>query len=240
MSLKHRFRKLAQRSGLDVRRYPADRIEYSRNKLLRHHGIGLVLDVGANAGQYGSELRDFGYSGRLVSFEPLPCEWQRLAIRASADPLWETHQCALGDRHGIVTLNVAANGGASSSILTMLDRHTDAAPDARYIGTVVVEQFRLDDIAEQYVPPGQTTLLKIDVQGYEERVLRGAERLLTSIRGIQIEMSFVPLYEGGPLYDAMFTCLRSLGYRLEWLSPGFTDEATGQMLQADALFFREG
>lgn len=206
--------------------------------MLAHHAIDLVLDVGANVGQYGAELRSFGYAGRLVSFEPLPGAVACLNSRAANDPLWQTRQCAIGDRRATVDLNVAGNDGASSSILPMLDRHNKAAPQAAYVDSVAVEQFRLDDLAADYVSPGDRVLLKIDVQGYESSVLAGAPDLLNTITGIQVELSLVPLYEGATLYQQMLTTLTGLGFRLEWLGSGFGDPATGQMLQMDGLFFR--
>lgn len=238
MSVKSRARVLVQQLGVDVRRFPSERLEFSRNQLLGHHKIDLVLDVGANEGQYGSQLREFGYKGRLVSFEPLPQAWKVLESRARPDVRWETHQCALGNRRDRVMINVAANGGKSSSVLPMLDRHIEGAPDATYIDAVEVEQYRLDEIELPHLRSTDRALLKVDVQGYEQRVLEGAGDLLDRLVGIQLELSLVPLYEGGALFTEILHLLTPLGFQLEWLAPGFADRTTGQMLQADGLFFR--
>src|SRR5690348_14983189 len=100
-----------------------------RMGLIARHGVSLVLDVGANAGQYASALRASGYSGEILSFEPIPDAYRRLAEAAVADALWQTRNVALGDRRSHLTLHVSANS-YSSSFLQLTNRCVEAAPDA--------------------------------------------------------------------------------------------------------------
>jgi FkbM family methyltransferase len=87
---------------------------------LKSQQVQIVLDVGANSGQYATGLRKAGFKGRIVSFEPLSGPFSSLKRKASSDPLWDCRQCALGDSDGTISINVAANAGQSSSVLPML------------------------------------------------------------------------------------------------------------------------
>lgn len=230
----------ARRIGVDVRRWPdPSSAEYRLVQLIRHFEVSDVLDVGANIGQYGASLRLYGYGGPIYSFEPIVAQWECLRRAATADPLWVPVRCALGAERRSVRINVAANRGASSSVLPMLARHSQAAPAADFVAQEVAEQYRLDDVIGELEPsPADRLFLKLDVQGYEGAVLDGASGVIDRIAGVQIELSFVPLYEGGLQYRDALLWMESHGFDLKLLIPGFSDPNTGEMLQADAVFFR--
>ena len=121
----------------------------------------------------------------------------------------------------------------------MLGKHLDAAPHSRYVATENVSLCRLDDIASKYLTPDSRVFLKIDTQGYESQVLDGASVLLDRLVGVQLELSLVPLYAGQPLCDQLIRRLFDAGFAMKTLWPGFRDRATGELLQFDAMFFRE-
>ncbi|WP_351233396.1 FkbM family methyltransferase [Streptomyces sp. NPDC002133] len=239
VTLLHRARKTAQRFGIDVSRFPECSFDYRVVQLLRGFGIDVVLDVGANCGQYGVMLRRFGYQGRIVSFEPLNGPLKTLRQRAVADPLWTVFPCALGDERSTVTVNVAGNSGLSSSILSMLPRHAKACPESRYVDRQEAEQYRLDALWSQVAGPNDRIFLKLDVQGYEERVLHGAGELIDRCHGLQMETSLVPLYEGSLVFGQVLDLAQKLGFTLMAVVPGFIDRRSGQMLQCDAVFLRD-
>jgi FkbM family methyltransferase len=133
-------------------------------KMLRHHGISAVVDVGANVGQYGSELRKHGYSDRIISFEPTRQAYEMLTARARRDTLWIVNKAAIGEVDDEMTINVAANGAASSSMLPMLPLHEKYAPHARYIATEKVPVKALNTALDGLLEPGDRVLLKIDTQ----------------------------------------------------------------------------
>lgn len=209
-------------------------------KQLEAHRVDTVIDIGANSGQYASDLRMAAYTGRIVSFEPLSDAFSLLLRNASKDPLWECRQCAVGDVDGMISINVAGNAGASSSILPMLKSHQDAFPPANYIGTEQVPIHRLDGLTPKVVGSNSVVFLKIDVQGFEKQVIAGAQSTISDhVEGMQLELSFIPLYEGGMLIREALDLVYSLGFTLTGLLPGFADPRTGRMLQADGIFFRE-
>ena len=228
-----RLRRVARHVGLEVSRYrPAGA---RRNLLLAKHGIETVLDVGANQGQYGVELRQFGYSGRIVSFEPLSEAFEALYATAGADPSWECHRVALGDSDTTSEIGVASNL-ASSSFLPMLDAHHDAAPGVSMTGSETVEIRTLDSMDLELTGP---TLLKLDVQGYEDRVLRGAQALLADVKLIECEVSLEPLYESQLTFLPMLDLLRESGFELLRLEPGIRDQGgRGAIVQYDAIAAR--
>lgn len=222
-----------RRAGLDISRYRP--VAARRNALLSDFGIETVIDAGANVGQYGLELRSFGYRGRIISFEPLSAAYASLRDTASADPSWECHRIALGDAGATSQLGVASNL-ASSSLLPMLDAHRRAAPDIAIIESETVEVRTLDSFA---IPVTGPTLLKLDVQGYEDRVLRGASSLLSAITLIECEVSVEPLYQSQLTLLPMLNLLRNCGFDLLRLEPGFRDcQGTGAALQFDAIAVR--
>lgn len=121
----------------------------------------------------------------------------------------------------------------------MLKRHQEAFPPANYIGTEQTTIRRLDSMVPELLDPADVPFLKIDVQGFEKQVLAGAESTLRRCIGIQLELSFVPLYDGGMLIREALDLVYSHGFALVGLSPGFTDPRDGRMLQADGVFLRD-
>lgn len=223
----------AYKRGFEIRRHPAVR----RQAMFAARGVDLVLDVGAATGLYGRELRQFGYAGRLVSFEPLSAPYAALSEKAASDGRWTARNHALGDEPGTATINVASNS-ASSSMLPMEDAHTAAEPSVTYVGTETIRVERLDDVAAEVVRPGETVFLKIDTQGFERQVLSGGAKTLASVVGLQLELSFVPLYAGGMLVNEAISAMYAAGFHLEVIEQGWA-APSGQMLQADGIFFRD-
>ncbi len=239
-SLSSLVKYLFRACGLEVRRYTVDTSERCRIKrLLEHHGIDLVLDVGANTGQYGMFLRKLGYRGTIVSFEPLLSAHEQLVKRSRNVQDWIiAPRMAVGERSGEITLHISGNS-QSSSVLNMLDAHVKSAPDSVYIADQLVPLRRLDESAMNYVASSSAAYLKIDVQGYESQVIDGTAGILPRIMGIQLELSLIPLYENQVLYREMIEKLDGLGYALHALFPVFSDVQSGRLLQMDGVFFRK-
>lgn len=243
MKTKVVVRQLLRQTGYDVVRFPTPvprlggNIE-RRMRLLNHYGINAIFDVGANAGQYAIGMRQSGYNGRILSFEPISMVYRLLQEKSAKDPCWDSIPIALGHYDGTATIHVANNGAASSSMLEMLPRVLESAPEAAYIGTEQVTVQRLDSMFTECFRPGDKVMMKIDAQGFEKNVLEGARQSLKNIIGIQMEMSLVPLYKDEPLLAEMIQFLTEQGFCLMHLEPGFDDTNSGQLLQCDGIFFR--
>ena len=223
-----------RRAGVELLRFnPTNSLDAARPIVVRDRAIDLVLDVGANQGQWARELRAEGYRGALVSFEPFAGAFERLRATAEGDRAWETRRLALGDTNGEVSLYVAANEGASSSLLRMTEAHVDAAPYAGVVNEERVPLARLDDVQ---LPAGEQLFLKLDVQGGEGAVLDGAPETLERVRVLECELSLVELYEGQALLGEQR--LDDAGFELWGLQPSFADWQSGRLLQVDGLFVR--
>jgi FkbM family methyltransferase len=232
-TLQARARSAAHAFGYDIHK-SQDRRSIALFSLL---GIDMLIDVGANRGQYALARRASGYKGEILSFEPLSTAHATLLALARNDPNWTiADRMALGDRFGEIEINLAQNS-ASSSVLPMLDAHLAAAPHSRYVGKETVPLRRLDDLLASTVG-GRKIFLKLDVQGFERYVLQGAEHILRTALALQLEMSLLPLYQGETLMPEMCQLLRERGFELWDLAPGFRDRTTGRLLQVDAIFTR--
>ena len=239
MNWRRRLKGFARQFGLDIVRFHPETSDSAKVRaVLRYLNIDLVLDVGANTGQYAQGLREGGYRGRIVSFEPLTSAHATLERNAARDNRWTVHpRCAIGDREGQITINVAGNS-VSSSVLPMLAQHANSAPESRYIGSETVPLSRLDSAAAPYLVDAGGVYLKIDTQGFEAVVLAGASELLPRCRAVQLELSLVPLYEGQRLWQDFLGEFAAKGFELWTLLPGFVDAESGRTLQTDAVFVR--
>jgi FkbM family methyltransferase len=227
-------RLLVNRAGFDVTR---DQFKHRFLHALRQHQVDEVIDVGANTGQFGHLLRRSGFAGRIHSVEPLAVAYAQLQDEAAADRLWTTQRAAVSDVAGSITMNVSANS-VSSSVLPMLERSIDAAPQTRYVATEEVPATTVDDIVSEHELDPPHSLLKIDVQGYEMPVLDGAAKTLETFAAIRTEMSLVPLYDGQVLMAQMIDHLSERGFDLWFVEPGFVEPGTRRLLQLDGVFFR--
>jgi FkbM family methyltransferase len=211
--------------------------ELQRRRLMEAHGINLLLDIGGNMGQTGDEFRAMGYGCRIASFEPLSVPFAELSRKAAIDGKWEARQMAMGESPGTTQINVSGLHW-SSSILPMASRHKSIVPESAYVGVETVKIETLDRIFPQLAQPADKIMLKIDTQGYELPVLRGAVQSLPSISLVQLELSFVVLYDGQAKYYNVMQFLDEHGFDLANLSPIMFEQKTSQFLQADALFVR--
>jgi FkbM family methyltransferase len=232
-----RARPFVRRRGWDVVRYPGRDFAHARSRMLRHLGIDLVLDVGANVGQYGRLLRSHGYGAQILSFEPMSREYAELARTAAADGNWRTVRSALGSESAELEIHIAGNS-ISSSLLPMLDRHTQVAPRSAYVGSEKVPCARLDSLVAQELQKAHAAYLKVDTQGFEAQVLEGAAGVIDELAGVELEMSLTPLYGGQELFPDMLARMAAHGFRLATVAPGLFDRENGETLQVDGIFIR--
>jgi FkbM family methyltransferase len=211
---------------------------YEFSEIINNLNVELIYDVGANIGQFGSEMREVGYDGYIVSFEPLPQEHKTLLYNSKDDVRWKVHeQCAIGNENSLIDINVSLNS-VSSSILPMAEAHSKAASSSSYINKINVQLRKLDTVSETYSNLAKKYFIKIDTQGYEWQVLDGASEILKNAIGVQVELSLVQLYEGQKLWIDIIQRLETAGFYLWKLQPGFTDPGDGRLLQCDGIFIR--
>lgn len=198
----------------------------------------LVFDIGANAGQFASEIRRKGYEGKIVSFEPLSSTRDKLLKKSSRDKKWIIHeQTALGEKHKNIEINISKNS-VSSSILPMLKSHYEVDNNSVFVGSETVPLITLDSVAKIYLERINNSFIKIDTQGYEWQVLDGARETLKVAKGIYCELSLIPLYKDQHLWKAMIERIEKEGFTLWSLQQGLRDPQSGRTLQMDAIFLK--
>lgn len=219
-------------AGYEVTRSSSSFSDLQRDVLGR---CDLVADVGANTGQYADLVRSLAYRGTVVSFEPQSEASSVLQERAMRTTNWDVRPVALGSTPGTATLRISRNS-VSSSLLDIGDEHVRAAPKSSVVSHEDVKVSTLDD--ELTGVPGRAVWLKLDVQGTELPILMGGTATLARTVAVQSEMSLRPLYDGQTDYLELCAHLRTQGFVLCHILPGFTDPASGALLQVDGLFIR--
>jgi FkbM family methyltransferase len=207
-------------------------------ELLERLEVEVVVDVGAHLGQFGRELREHGYAGRIVSFEPVLAVFAALVKTSTAgDPAWEAHRLALGSEDGQRPLNVPRSTDFSSFL------EPSAFSLAEFRGLTAVERQelvpvrRLDGVATAYGLAGPRLFLKLDTQGWDLEVLRGAEETLAGVVGVQAELPVRPVYEGMPAAEEIAGHLVGRGF-VETASFPVTTDAGGQPIEVDCIMER--
>jgi FkbM family methyltransferase len=236
-SLDVAFRDFLLRRGYAVMRIRnTSHVLGRRIKLLQSYDIDLILDVGANTGQYAARMRGIGYAGEIVSFEPMRAAYEELAANAGGDSMWSCRDFALGDAESESRIHVSGNS-VSSSILPMLPEHEKHAPASKVTNDETIRVKRLDGLPDWNAWAGKKGIwLKIDVQGYEDHVLAGASGCLDRVAAIQLELSLRPLYSNQLTLSPMLERLEELGFDPVAFEPGFTDKQSGELLQVDGIF----
>jgi FkbM family methyltransferase len=228
------------RTGAD----PLERhmLERCLSEVLHRLDVNCVLDVGANQGQYGRLLRDIGYTGHIVSFEPVGEVFEQLHDAASHDPKWATHRLALGSERTSASMHVTLGRDFSSFLeptAFSIRRFRTSAPVAR---DEQVDVRRLDEVWDAVIGHVERprVFLKMDTQGYDLRVFEGARGVIDRILGMQSELSAVPLYEGVPSMLEGLRVYQASGFQLSGLFPVSHDPETSRVLEYDSLLVRSG
>lgn len=234
------LRSLLTRAFYQTARLPGEALENASAKwvelhrlagFLSRHQVNVVLDVGANEGQFAAKLRRLGYAGKIVSFEPDPRAFQRLSARHGSDPMWSAYPIGLGDEDGEATFNLS-----SFSVLSSFLEPVNAANVSE---RVAVPIRRLDGIVDEVLAGVENprVLLKTDTQGFDLHVLRSASGSLDRFVGILAELSVLPIYEGSPAVDGAISAYREAGFDIMDLS--IVNRAPdGRVLEFDGLFVR--
>lgn len=239
MAFKWLLKRAIRSAGYEVRRYAPETSQQARFvAILEHHGIDLVIDVGANTGQYASMLRASGYHGRILSVEPILAAHARLVEASRQDGRWSVAEpMAIGDFDGETTIHVSDNL-YSSSLLAVDESSESFSEGIRTVRDEQVQVRRLETVLPDWLRDGERVFLKVDVQGLEAAVLRGAAAVASRIAGLQLEMSLCPTYVGQvPMWDLMRQVVE-MGWHPKAVFPGYSDIKTGQVYECDMLFFR--
>ena len=198
--------------------------------------VRTIVDIGANDGAYAAYLSDFFQPAAVHAFEPLPSCQAALAALRQRLPTLAVHPVALADDPGQATF--FENGYApASSLLRVSDLSRRVFPETDRETAVTVTLARLDDVlpVENLEPD---ILIKVDVQGVEDRVIEGGRAVFSAAKVVLVEMSFVPIYQGQPLFEEVHRLLEGCGLRLAGFKNQIDEPQTGRPLFAHCLYRR--
>jgi len=234
-ALKRQAKHLLRRRDVHITRWSST-VRARRVSILSALSIAQLIDVGANEGQYAEDIRDAGYSGRIISCEPVEQPFRILERAATGDGLWVCRQVALGASHGEAEIAVAGLTVFSSLLSPTAEM---LALDPRSAGVTVerVPVVTLDELASELCDE-QPLGVKIDAQGAERQILMGGAKTLERSAYIELELSPRPLYEGEATMSEMIDRLSDLGYVLGLVENIASDVRVGRALQVNGIFVR--
>ena len=199
-----------------------------------------VLDVGAYDGGYAETILRTHFPDAVIhSFEPSPAAFAALdQVAARSGGRIIAHNFGLGERAETLTLHSTVDLLPASSLLAVTETNTSAFPATKRTEDLEVEIRVLDDVAPTLAPPIEDDLLiKIDVQGFEDRVIRGGRQTLMRARAAIIEIQVADLYSGQPSFRDLFLQMDGLGFAFVGVLDQYVG-SDGGVLYFDALFVR--
>jgi FkbM family methyltransferase len=211
-------------------------------ELFRRQGISTVIDVGANVGQYGLLLREIGFRGQIFSFEPVAANYEVLRQLAGRDGNWIVSQQALAAEAGEMTINVTASSDLTSFHVPNEHAAAHFKDSIAVTRKETVPVSTLNAFFEQYAErlDKEKLFLKLDTQGFDLEVVKGGQYALPRVSGLQVELSFLPLYQGAPHYLDALRIYESHGFHVTGLYPICRDKESLAMMEMDCVMVRRG
>lgn len=241
-ALKRVIQKAVRAVGLYVGRYPpVDSLAYHIKTVLRELAIDCVLDIGAHEGEYAEFLRDLGYTGEIISFEPVRSSFEILSKARASDKHWRGQNIALGAEDGELGINIYT-GSTFNSFLPPIDDGTARFRDSTQLVRVEkVAVRRLETIVDEILAarPKANIFLKMDTQGYDLQVVRGSGRQLASIRALQAELAARQTYAGMPTLPESLSELNRLGFELTGIFPVARELDHLRIIELDCVMCRK-
>ncbi|MCB9197891.1 MAG: FkbM family methyltransferase [Flavobacteriales bacterium] len=204
------------------------------SKWFKTFNFNTVIDVGANNGQFARSVRIAMPEVKIISFEPIPEECSALKNSFKDDRNYVVHQLALGKEAG--QTNFLVNDfSPTSSLLEQTDLQKEYYPVTGNSKKIEVNIERLDTVLSVDELTGGV-LLKVDVQGFEDQVLIGAENILSKVDLIYVECSFKEFYKGQPLFHDIYELLHEKGFVFMGIGDQLKAGKKGEPTQIDAIF----
>lgn len=231
-------RRLAHKLGYDLEKFNRQvTVDTHLRELLPRLNIDLVLDVGANTGQFGHALRDIGYEGQILSFEPGAAAFQQLEDACRQDSQWLAHKMALSTTEGEVELLVSEASVFSSIHASNEYGAAKFGDDIATDHKEMVPMQRLETFIDTNIKDfsKRKVLLKMDTQGHDRDVFTGAGKYRDKFSALQSEISVLPIYEGTADYMEMLAMFREFEYEVTGLYTVSRHRKTGHIIELDCV-----
>lgn len=234
LNMKKVIKKLVHSLGLDIRKHqeaihPLD--------FLKNHDVRTVMDIGANVGQFAEEVRAILPQAQIYSFEPITSVYAELLKNRKGDSKWKGFNYALGNEEGVQEILVSPYS-PSSSLLPKTDLLNTAFPHTQGGAKEKITISKLDTIAKKLNLEGKI-LVKMDVQGFEQKVIEGGLETLSKATVVLTETSFFPIYEGQPLFEDIYSALTKLGFTYRGSLHAKYHPTTHEILFEDSIFVKK-
>tara|TARA_B100001063_G_C16759604_1_gene555211 strand:- start:1885 stop:2622 length:738 start_codon:yes stop_codon:yes gene_type:complete len=208
-------------------------------KTLNHFKIDIVIDIGANKGQFAEKLINIGFNKKILSFEPMEKVYEILKKKTQNYNNWEApEKIGFGNKIENKTLNISQNS-VSSSILKMNKGHILQEPSAKFINKEKIKLTTLNNYLNDKKFRNKKIFVKIDTQGYEKNIILGASKVLKKIQGIMLETSILTLYKGEEDFLKMIKFMKKKGFYIWSIERGFSNKYTGRVVQLDIIFINK-
>jgi FkbM family methyltransferase len=199
--------------------------------------IDTLLDIGGNIGLYSKTIRYMLPDAQIYAFEPLPSCYAQLSARMSGDAKYQGFNCGLGEKNEELLIQLNSHA-PSSSFLELGDKHKEAFPFTAETQQISVPVKRLDDLAKD-LKLGRNLMIKVDVQGFEDKVLRGGLETFAKAKLLILELSYLELYKGQPLFNDIYQELAKLGFQFCGTMEQLKDPKNQAFLDADCIFIKK-
>jgi len=203
---------------------------------LQHMQIRTIIDIGANTGQFASHIHEIIPNAMLYAFEPLQDCYEELVINLTGVMQFKAFNLALGNESGTTEIH-RSEYSLSSSLLPMAELHKESFPFTRNETIQVIQVAKLDEIAHE-MELQKPLMIKIDVQGFEDKVIAGGLQTITQADIIIVEMSIEPLYEGQSLFYDIYKTLIEQGFQYRGNYDQLCNPNDGRVLQVDGIFVK--
>lgn len=203
---------------------------------LKNLNFKTILDIGANEGQFADKMHSLFSETMIYSFEPIPEAFDQLEKNFKDIEQIKGFNLALGDAAGEITFN-KNESTASSSFLEMTDTHTESFDFAVKTSPITVKVDTLDNVMSRE-KTDLPMLIKIDVQGFEEKVIKGGMDTIKKADMVICEVSFTELYKGQLLFDDTYQLFKDMGFSYAGSIEQLRSPDTNRILQADAIFIK--
>ncbi len=213
-----------------------NKVNHLRHKWLVDANFDVIFDVGANQGQFATKIRKYFPATKLNSFEPINSCFEMLNQNFADDQNFQSYNFAIGETDAETTFNLNESS-ASSSLLKMNPAHYENYPGTKNYTEQKVSIRKLDTLFPN-LAAGTKILLKIDVQGFEFSVLKGAENLLRFVPVIIVEVMFENLYDGQSTFDEINAYLNSKGFYYHGNYDQEFSPLDGKPIFADLIYLR--
>ncbi|MEO6252343.1 MAG: FkbM family methyltransferase [Ferruginibacter sp.] len=210
--------------------------ELLRLRWLQQMNIKTVLDIGANEGQFASMIRKLLPQATICSFEPIPDCYSKLTANFNNDPAFKAFNVAVGDKEETVEMNIN-DFSPSSSLLEIDELHVENFKHTAHSKKQQIPLKTLDGLSAQ-LNLAKPYMVKIDTQGYEDKVIKGGQQVLAGADVIFVELSYRPLYKEQTLFDDIYNELVRLGFAYHGNFEELLSPVNGAVLQSDGIFIK--